>query len=140
MSGVIRVDHREGDLFAISVRHHTLLADQPLEEGGSDAGPTPTELLVVSLASCVAFYARRFLARHDLRSDGLSVLASFAMAARPARVSDIQVSITVPDGVPEDMHERLLAVASHCTVHNTFETPPRVTVSLKQADREPALS
>jgi len=62
----IAVTHVSGDRFAIQVRGHRLVVDQPVADGGQDAGPTPTELFVGSLAACVAFYARRFLARHDL--------------------------------------------------------------------------
>ena len=130
MSGVIRVDHKEGDLFEINVRQHLLHVDQPTGAGGSDSAPTPTELFVVSLATCVAFYARRFLARHRLPTEGLSVVASFEMADRPARVSEIDVSIDVPVGVPDEQCGRLLAVASHCTVHNSLEVPPQVTIGV----------
>jgi uncharacterized OsmC-like protein len=134
------VDHKENDLFEISVRHHVVRADQPVDAGGSDAAPTPTELFVVSLASCVAFYARRFLVRHGLPSEGLSVVAGYTMAERPVRVGEINVSITLPEGVPEDAHTRLLAVASHCTVHNTLETPPQVRINLDQMEKAAVLS
>jgi uncharacterized OsmC-like protein len=140
MTAVIRVDHTEGDLFEISVRQHVLHADQPTDAGGSDGAPTPTELFVVSLASCVAFYARRFLVRHSLPSEGTSVTATFTMAERPARVSEIRLAITLPDGVPKAAHARLLAVASHCTVHNTLESPPRVSIELTETVHEPVLA
>jgi uncharacterized OsmC-like protein len=130
MSEVIRVDHKEGDLFEIGIRHHLVHVDQPIEAGGSDAAPTPVELFVASLASCVAHYARRYLARHGLPADGLSVAAEFTMAERPARVGQVQVSIDVPHGVPDERRDALLAVASHCTVHNSLEDPPEVRIEL----------
>jgi putative redox protein len=130
MREAIRVDHKEGDLFEIGIRHHVVHVDQPAESGGSDAAPTPTELFVASLASCVAFYVRRFLARHNLSTQGLSVAASFTMADRPARVSQIKVSIDLPKGVPDDRRGALMAVASHCTVHNTLDDPPKVSIEL----------
>ena len=130
MSDVIRVDYKEGDLFGISVRNHILEADQPIAAGGTDAAPTPTELFVVSLAACVAFYVRRFLTRHSLPTEGLSVGAGYTMAEHPARVGAIDVSIDVPLGVSVEQRARLLAVASHCTVHNTLERAPRVSIEL----------
>jgi uncharacterized OsmC-like protein len=123
---VISVAYREGDLFEINVRHHRLEVDQPIEAGGSDVAPTPTELFVVSLASCVAYYARRFIARHDLQTEGLSVDAIFTMAEHPARVGRINLVIKLPDHFPDERRQALLAVASHCTVHNTLEDPPEV--------------
>ncbi len=130
MSDVIRVSHKNGDLFEIAVGHHLVHVDQPIEAGGSDAAPTPTELFVASLASCVAFYSRRYLARHSLPTEGLSVEAAFTMAERPARVGQINVLIDLPTGVPDDRRAALLAVASHCTVHNTLEDPPELSIEL----------
>src|SRR6478752_1116476 len=85
MTEDVRVRHLDGDRFAVDVRNHTLLVDQPLDVGGTDTAPTPTELFIAGLASCVAFYARRYA---------------------------------------------VLAVASHCTVHNTLTEPPTIAVAL----------
>jgi len=129
-SGTVRVDHKEGDLFEIAVRQHLLHVDQPVESGGTDAAPTPTELLVASLASCVAFYVRRFLSRHRLPVTGLSVSIEFTTAERPARIDQMHVSIGLPHGVPAGRHAALLAVASHCAVHTTLQVPPSVQFAL----------
>jgi LmbE family N-acetylglucosaminyl deacetylase len=66
----MRVDYRDGDRFDIRIRDHVVTVDQPTDVGGDDAGPTPTELFVAGLASCVAFYARRYLRRHKLDASG----------------------------------------------------------------------
>lgn len=126
----VTVRHLEADRFSIGIGAHTLTVDQPVEAGGQDSAPTPTELFVASLASCVAHYARRYLARHDLPVEGLEVTASFEMGKSPGRVSDVQVQLTVSDAVPAERRDALLAVASHCTVHNSLVQPPSVQVDL----------
>jgi putative redox protein len=128
---VVRVEHKEGDHFEVAMRGHVVHVDQPLDDGGTDLAPTPTELLIASLASCVAFYARRYLTRHDLSTEGLAVTASYQIAGRPARVGEIAMTLTVPGGVPEERRAPLLAVASHCTVHNTLQQAPEVTIELR---------
>ncbi len=133
MSEGIRVTHKEGDLFEIGIRQHLVHVDQPPELGGSDTAPTPTELFVASLVSCVAFYVRRFLVRHDLPTDGLCVDATFTMTQRPARVERIDMTIDLPRGVPEERRPALLAVASRCTVHNSLEEHPEVRIELDAA-------
>ena len=130
---LMRVEHRGGDRFDINVRGHLLTVDQPVSHGGDDTAATPTELFVASLASCVAFYARRYLARHNLPTEGLAVEATFEMGSRPARVSGINVRLIVPEGVPAERREPLLAVASHCTVHNTLAATPEVSITLENA-------
>lgn len=90
------------------------------------------ELFVAGLASCVAFYARRYLARHDLASEGLTVRADYELGGRPARVTDIRVLITPSPTLPDDRRDAFLAVASHCTVHNTLAQPAEVQISLER--------
>lgn len=125
----ITVDHRGGDEFAVGVRGHVVVVDQPTADGGGDAGPSPTELFVASLAVCVAFYARRYLARHQLPTGGLRVTAAYEMSVdRPARVSEVDIAIAVPDGVPTSRLDALRAVASHCTVHNSIVRAPRIGI------------
>jgi uncharacterized OsmC-like protein len=130
MNEGIHVTHDGGDQFGIAIRRHVLRVDQPVDDGGEDTAPTPTELFVASLASCVAFYVRRFLARHGLPTDGLSVTAEFNMAARPTRVGDINLRVQIPEEVPDERRDALLAVASHCTVHNSLEQPPQVSIEV----------
>jgi len=126
---VISVTPGSGDRFSIAIRDHVVQVDQPVEDGGDDSAPTPLELFLASLASCVAHYARRYLRRHDLPTEGLQVTARWHMAKNPARVGSIDIDLTIPDGVPEDRRETLIAVASHCTVHNTVVHAPDVRVT-----------
>jgi uncharacterized OsmC-like protein len=123
-----------GDAYVIDTGRHRLVVDQPVDAGGTDTGPTPTDLFVASLVSCVAHYAGRYLTRHLVERDGLRVSADWDFAAdRPARVGRIAIEITPPPGLPEERIPALMAVASHCTVHNSLESTPEVTISLATA-------
>jgi putative redox protein len=126
----VRVDHEAGDRFRIAVRQHTITVDQLASDGGEDTAPTPTELFVASLASCVAFYARRFASRHGIPIEGLAVTADFSMASHPARVGEITLQVHLPGELSPEQQASLLAVTSHCTVHSTLMQPPEVRIEL----------
>jgi putative redox protein len=135
---LITVIHTRGDRMAIRIRGHDLISDQPIEAGGDDAGPTPTELFVASLAACVGFYAERFLRRHGSTS-GLSVTCDFAMSPdRPSRVTSVDLQIDVPGSLREDLRDALLRAAEHCTVHNSLRTPPAVRIQIRDSVATPA--
>ena len=54
-AGPIEVRHVDGEEYEIRIGGHRVRVDQPMESGGHDRGPTPTDLFVGSLAACVAF-------------------------------------------------------------------------------------
>jgi uncharacterized OsmC-like protein len=134
----LRVDHDGADRFRITVRDHILRVDQGVADGGDDSGPTPTELFVAGLASCVAHSVRRFLARHELPVAGLSVTADFGMAAHPARVAEVRLEIHLDAELSPQQQAAMLAVAGHCTVHNTLLQPPSVAIELGAPVTAPA--
>jgi uncharacterized OsmC-like protein len=125
------VEFRSGESYDVTVRGHRFAVDQPVDVGGDDSAPTPTELFVASLATCVAFYAGRYLTRHGYPRDGLGVSASFRMSDdRPARVTAIRLTVRVPDGLPPARLPAFRAVVSHCTVHNSLADPPAVDIEV----------
>lgn len=127
------VSYSSGDRFTAAVRGHEIHVDQPVSDGGEDSAPTPVELLVASLTTCVAHYARRYLKRHDLPTDGLAVDAEWEIVTGPARLGPVTIVLTVPAGVPDERLEALLKMASHCTVHNTLAQGLEVRITLEPA-------
>jgi putative redox protein len=130
----LTVRYLEGDRFVVDVRGHRVCVDQPISDGGADSAPTPTELFVAGLGSCVAFYARRYLARHHVSAAGLEVNVTYQIGGRPVRITCVDIAITPPAALPETRRNAFLAVASGCTVHNTLHEPPSILIWLADED------
>ncbi len=126
------------DRLRIETRGHELFTDQPVEDGGDDAAPTPTELFVASLSACVGFYAERFLRRHGLSTAGLKVTTEYQWAENPHRVGQIDLVVDAP-GLTDAKREAFARVVGHCTVHNSIEHPPAILLSVGAVEA-PALS
>ncbi|ARF53397.1 OsmC family protein [Streptomyces gilvosporeus] len=127
----IEVSFTYGESYRIRVRGHELVVDQPVEAGGGDSGPTPVELFVASLVSCIAYYAGRYLDRHGLPRGELRAAADFEMADDgPARVTRVRIRVHVPTPLTGNRKEALRAVVQHCTVHNSLLRPPEVSIDV----------
>lgn len=128
----IKVIHRQDDAFAILVRDHVIHVDQPYSDGGQDAGPTPVELFVASLAACAAYYGRRHLKRRGMPADGLEVTSTFVMSGvRPARVTRIDLNVRPPEALPETELDGLYEAIGQCTVRNSIVRPLRLHVNVE---------
>jgi putative redox protein len=131
LSTRLTVSHLYEDAFEIDVRGHRLMVDQPLDAGGADLGPTPTELFAAGLAACVGFYVARYLRRHKLAADVLRVECEAMLSQeRPARVAAITLLLTGLPDLTEQQRSVLLTVADHCTVQNSLRQPPLVRIEL----------
>lgn len=123
-----------GERYLLDIRGHRIAVDQPEHGGGADSAPSPTEMFVASLVGCVAYFAGHYLTRHGYSRDGLRVSGSWAFAPdRPSRVGQIEIEITPPADLPEDRAAAMLAVASHCTVHNSIHQEPKVSIDIVPA-------
>ncbi|MGZ4104776.1 MAG: OsmC family protein [Actinomycetota bacterium] len=125
------VRYESGDHFSLEIGRHRLDVDQPVRDGGADVGPTPTELFVAGLATCVAFYAGRFFRRHQIEAKGFEVVCDYTMSTdRRARVTCIHLDLLLPKGFPAERREAFQRVVEHCTVHNSLRQPPDVELTL----------
>jgi putative redox protein len=104
----------------VKVRAFELTADEPSEAGGSDAGPSPQELLAASLASCTAVTMEMYAQRKGWDIGGVEVSAEYTPAERgcPTRFS---IVMRLPDGLSDEQVERLRVIAAKCPVHRTLD-------------------
>jgi len=82
--------------FVAEARHHRVILDQPAEDGSTDQGMTPAELLLASLGGCVGQYVAQYLGLRGLSAEGLSIRVTAHPASRPLRLRDFTVEVTSP--------------------------------------------
>src|SRR5918994_2315582 len=104
----------------VEMRDHTLFADEPKDEGGEDAGPSPQELLAASLASCTAITMEMYAKRKGWDVGDVAVHVDYEPAQRgsPTR---FRMRVDLPKEVPEEQRERLMQIGAKCPVHRVLE-------------------
>ncbi len=104
----------------VAVRQHRLTADEPRDQGGDDAAPSPQELLAASLASCTAVTIEMYAQRKGWDVGDVVVDVDYEPAQRgsPTRFA---MDVQLPKELPEDQRERLMQIAAKCPVHRTLE-------------------
>ena len=111
-AGTLRQTVRIGD--------HDLTVDEPVDQGGEDAGPCPQDLLAASLASCTAITMEMYAQRKGWDIGNVEVTAEYTPAERgsPTRFNLI---MRFPESVSEEQVERLRVIAAKCPVHRTLD-------------------
>ena len=69
----IKATQRNNYTVDISSENHNWFADEPISRGGEDLGPTPTELMLSSLASCKIITVKMYAARKGWDIKGIDI-------------------------------------------------------------------
>ncbi len=128
----VKVSHLGQVKFKINSRSHTILCDQPTENGGEDAAMTPPELMLASLGSCAAFYAVQYLKTRELATSGVEVSVTAEKLKTPARLGNFQTHVICPVALSPEHREGLMRSVHHCLIHNTLLTPPAIEIAIDE--------
>jgi putative redox protein len=113
---------RSGDSLKheIEIGQHRLTSDEPHDQGGTDEGPTPLELLAASLATCTATTIEMYAGRKGWDIGEVVVDVDYQPAERGS-LTRFAMTVRLPKELPEQQRERLMQIAAKCPVHRTLE-------------------
>jgi putative redox protein len=107
-----------------------LIADEPVAAGGTDAGPSPYELMLAALASCTAMTVRMYAARKQWPLEEVVV----RLRDTPAHIKDcldcetqavgprrIDRTVELHGPLSSEQRTRILQIADRCPVKQTLE-------------------
>jgi uncharacterized OsmC-like protein len=124
------VDYLGGMKFRTKVREHEIFSDVTPDKGGQDEAPSPPELLVAALGSCIGIYANFYAQRHNISLEGMKIEVDWEIADNPKRIGEIISRIFLPAGIPEQHKQPLLKFAGACLVHQTLHQCPLIDLTL----------
>lgn len=137
------VESKLGEQFVIEsdVRGHKVVIDQPAHAAGTDAGPTPLELVLVSLAGCIGTIGRIVAMQKRIVLRGMNIkveapLNTDGLLGKPidGRIGFEAITITVDvdaDMTDEEKDAFIHEVDRRCPVsENLLNTTP---INVKRA-------
>ncbi|MGB2636031.1 MAG: OsmC family protein [Candidatus Acidiferrum sp.] len=128
----IKVEHLGSLQFQIKTRGHSIVSDQPVEQGGFDEGMTPPELLLASLGSCAGYYAAQYLRKHKLAAERSVVRVTCDKVKEPVpRMDNFKIEIEAPVELSAKHRQGLHEAVEHCLVHNTLLHTPKISIHVE---------
>jgi putative redox protein len=98
--------------------HHRLICDEPVSNGGSDAGPAPYDLLLASLGACSAITLRMYASRKGWDLGKITVGLRYTRGDDGKEHIDRRVSFSKP--LEADQKNRLLEIMGKTPVTRTL--------------------
>ena len=139
--GIVEVSEtRTGHLIQrVRAGRHVLIADEPTDAGGDDAGPGPYDYLLAALGACTSMTMRLYAERKGIAAQRIAVLLSHRRVhaedcadceTKQGNIGEITREIAIEGDLPEAERARLLAIADRCPVHTTLTHEIKVRTRL----------
>jgi uncharacterized OsmC-like protein len=119
----------------VEVGHHRLVVDEPVPVGGTDAGPSPYEMLLTALGACTAMTLRLYADRRNWPLERALVTLEHRKVhaqdcadcdRKPARIDVIDRTIRLEGALTDEQRAKLMEIAERCPVHQSLQTQIRV--------------
>lgn len=128
----ITVEHLGSVQFQIKAHGHSVISDQPIEQGGYDEGMTPPDLLLASLGSCAGYYAAQYLRKHKLAIEGTRVRVTCDKVKDPVpRMENFKIEVEAPVELTAEHRKGVYDAVEHCLVKNTLLHAPKITLQVE---------
>ena len=126
---MITISFPGGAAVDATIGGHTVRTDQPAPSGG-DTGPSPFDLFLASIGTCMGFYALRFCQERDLPTEGLALTLDPERSADKKRVETLRIAVRLPGGFPEKYDQPIRRAIDHCAVKRHLLEPPAFDLTL----------
>lgn len=113
----------------IPVRGFEIIADEPPDEGGTDAGPAPTDLFLASLASCFTMAIYHAARKRGVELTDLAVRTTGHYEG--LRYDEIQV-VVVSSHSREELEAFVERAKTWCYVSNTLRDGLKLEYSIDE--------
>jgi putative redox protein len=103
--------------------------DQPEHAGGGDSAPSPFDLFLASIGTCVRYYVLSFCQERSISTEGLKLDLQTERNQKTGLVSKITVKIGLPVKFPEKYEEAVKRAAELCKVKKHLQSPPQFEIT-----------
>ena len=120
--------------------HHSWVSDEPLAYGGTGQGPTPYDLLLMSLGACTSMTLRLYANHNGIPLEDIVVRLTHRhvheedaeeAGGKDRRLDVIGMEIELVGNLDDAQRRRLLHIAAHCPVHRTLKGELAIKTRLK---------
>jgi uncharacterized OsmC-like protein len=125
--------------------NHSLVADEPVNAGGGDAGPDPYDYLLAALGVCTSMTAGLYARRKQFPLENITVSLWHSRIyaqdceeceTKEGMLDRIDVEVELTGQLSAEQHDKLMEIAAKCPVHRTLTS--EINIRMRDAQKSSA--
>ncbi len=129
----MKVTFPKGSQVLASFDGFEVLTDQPAPEG-ENAAPTPFQLFLASIGTCMGYFVLYFCRQRDIPADKVRVTLHAEKDPRSHLVEEIILMLRVPREFPEKYRAGVIRAAESCLVKKHLDHPPKFSINVVKSE------
>jgi len=122
-----------GKIVTAHTHGHSIITDQPVDNGGTDTAPAPFDLFLASIGTCAGIYVKSFCDNRNIPAEGIKIIQTHEWNQETGLPTAIRLDIKLPEGFPEKYKASLIHVAELCKVKKSIANPPTFEIISSQS-------
>jgi uncharacterized OsmC-like protein len=128
---LISISQEKDSIFRTQIRKHNFLSDMSIEDDGTDAAPSPADLLVSSLGCCIAMIIQRYCKSHGYNDNGINLSMTYLLNDKPKMISSITIDIALPENFPHNKRQAILNSVKTCVIYNSLSKDVEIDIDFE---------
>jgi len=121
-----------GKIITAHTHGHSIITDQPVDNGGTNTAPAPFDIFLASIGTCAGIYVKSFCDNRNIPTEGIKIIQTQEWNQETGLPTAVKIDIKVPEGFPEKYKASLVHVAELCKVKKSIANPPRFEIVTSQ--------
>ncbi len=122
-----------GKIVTAHTHGHSIITDQPVDNGGTDTAPAPFDIFLASIGTCAGIYVKSFCDNRNIPAEGIKIIQTHEWNQETGLPTAIRLDIKLPAGFPEKYKASLIHVAELCKVKKSIANPPTFEIISSQS-------
>lgn len=122
-----------GKIITAHTHGHSIITDQPVDNGGTNTAPAPFDIFLASIGTCAGIYVKSFCDNRNIPTEGIKIIQTQEWNQETGLPTAIKLDIKLPEGFPDKYKASLIHVAELCKVKKSIANPPVFEIVTSQS-------
>lgn len=131
---MMEITFGEGKVIKAETNGHTIITDQPCDNGGENSAPSPVDLYLAAIGTCSGAYVKSFCDKRGIPTDRIKLVQKTEFDEDTDLPVSVIIDIRLPEDFPDKYRDSIISAADLCKVKKSVISPPVFSITSTKSE------